>query len=78
MAVPASKVLEDALALTPEQRLDLAAELLASVDGEPPATWEAAWRAELDERMREVEMGTVRPVPWAEARARLRARLVGG
>jgi hypothetical protein len=45
MAAPARKVLEEALALTPEQRLDLAAELLASVDGKPPETWEAAWRA---------------------------------
>lgn len=78
MATPAKIVLEQALALTSEQRLDLAAELLASVDGEPPATWEAAWRAELDDRMREVDSGSVRPVPWAEARARLRARLAGG
>jgi putative addiction module component (TIGR02574 family) len=78
MATAASKVLEEAMALTPEQRLDLAAELLASVDGEPSETWEVAWRAELDDRMREVEMGTVQPVPWAEARARLRARLARG
>jgi len=78
MATPAKIVLEQALALTSEQRLDLAAELLASVNGEPPATFEAAWRAELDDRMREVETGAVRPVPWAEARARLRARLAGG
>lgn len=78
MATPAAKVLEQALALAPEQRLDLAAELLASVDGEPPETWEASWCAELDERMREVEMGKVRPVPWAEARVRLRARLASG
>src|SRR5437588_8722464 len=63
MATPARKVLEEALALTPEQRLDLAPELLASVDGEPPETWEAAWRAELDDRMREVETGAVRSVP---------------
>ncbi len=75
MATPASKVLQDALALTAEQRLDLAAELLASVDGEPPEAWEAAWRAELDDRMAEVETGAVKPVPWADARARLRARL---
>lgn len=77
MAAAARKVLEDALNLPPEQRLDIAAELLASVDGEPPETWEAEWRAELDDRMAEVEAGTVRPVPWAEARARLRARLPG-
>ena len=77
MAMPPSKVLEEALALTPEQRLDLAAELLASVDDEPPETWEAAWRAEFDDRIAEVEAGAVRPVPWDEARARLRARLGG-
>lgn len=32
------------------------------------------WRAELDDRMPEVEAGMARAVPWAEARARLRAR----
>jgi putative addiction module component (TIGR02574 family) len=78
MATRAKIVLEQALSLTSEQRLDLVAELLASVDGAPSATWEAGWRAELDDRMREVETGTVRPVPWTEARARLRARLVVG
>jgi putative addiction module component (TIGR02574 family) len=78
MATPASRLLEEALTLTAEERLDLAADLLASVDGEPAETWEAAWRGELDDRMREVETGTARPVPWVEARARLRARLSGG
>ncbi len=77
VAPPAKIVFEQALELTSEQRLDLAAELLTSVDGEPSTTWEAAWRAELDDRMCEVETGAVRPVPWAEARARLRARLTG-
>jgi putative addiction module component (TIGR02574 family) len=76
--MPARKILEEALALSPEQRLDLAAELLASVDGEPAETWEAAWRAALDDRLRQVEAGAVRPVPWAEARARRRARLASG
>jgi hypothetical protein len=56
MAVHASKVLEQARSLTPEQRLDLAAELLASVDGEPPETWEVR-RAELNEHMVEMETG---------------------
>jgi hypothetical protein len=61
MATRVSKVLEEALALTPEQRLDL-----------------AAWRTELDERIHEVETGVEQPVPWAQARARLRARLADG
>jgi putative addiction module component (TIGR02574 family) len=78
MVTSASKVLEQALALTPEQRLDVAAELLASVDGEPSETWEASWRAELDHRMAELKSGAVRPVLWTEARARLQARLARG
>lgn len=30
-----------------------------------------SWKAELDKRMREVETGAVRSVPWAEVKARL-------
>jgi hypothetical protein len=60
--VACTEGLEDALALSAEQRLDLAAELLASVDDATSDTWEAAWRAELDDCMREVESGAVRPV----------------
>lgn len=73
---PASaKVLADALELPIEERLDVAAELMASVDTEADPGWESAWVAECDRRMEEVRSGKVQPVAWSEARERIRARL---
>ena len=43
MTKAANEVLTEALALTPQERMDLAAELLASVDGPADPDWEPAW-----------------------------------
>lgn len=80
-------VLEQALELPERERADLAARLLRSIpepglddggDGEElsgPA-WEAAWTAELDRRVEEVESGTAELIDaedvFAEARAVVR------
>jgi putative addiction module component (TIGR02574 family) len=77
MPSASAKVLADALELPAEDRLDVAAELLASVDSEADPGWEAAWVAECDRRMAEVENGSVQPVSWPEARERIRSRLAG-
>ena len=34
-----------------------------------------AWREEIFRRLREIDRGAVRPIPWHETRRRLRARL---
>ena len=47
-------VLPTALALTTVERAELAAELLASLDGEPEADVEAAWAAEIERRAQRV------------------------
>jgi hypothetical protein len=39
-----AKILTEALALSAEERVELASELLASVDGPADADWEQAWR----------------------------------
>jgi hypothetical protein len=44
------KLLEDALKLALSERAELAAELLASLDGAPDADAEAAWAAEIERR----------------------------
>ncbi len=65
----------DALALSEQERLELASELIASVDGPADADWEAAWSAEIDRRVRAAEQrGTPAP-EWAEVRARILERL---
>src|SRR5208282_1812503 len=49
MTASARRLLEDVLALPEADRLELASEIIASVDGPSDSDWEAAWLAELDD-----------------------------
>lgn len=64
-------VLADALRLQPDARAELAAELLASLDGPPDADAEAAWDAEIDRRVAAIEAGGIELEPWSEVRRRI-------
>lgn len=77
MSGKARKVLEEALSLAPEERADVAASLLESLDEQEDADVEEAWAGEIERRIREVETGVVKMIPWSEARLRLRQRLDG-
>ena len=68
-----SELLEAAMRLPPEARAALAGSLLESLDEAVDEGAEAAWAAEIARRIQEVEDGTVRPVPWPEARRRILA-----
>lgn len=71
----ADALLSEALDLTVDERLKLASELIASVDGPPDPDWDTAWLAELDRRMDEARRGA-EPLPeWAEVRSRILERL---
>jgi len=78
MSGKAQKVLEEALTLPPAERADVAATLLDSLDEQEDEGVEEAWAQELERRIREVESGAVKMIPWSEARRRLRARLDAG
>ena len=67
-------LLKEALKLPPEARAALAASLLDSLDQEVDEDAEAAWHAEIDRRLRELDSGTVKPIPWSEARLRISGR----
>jgi putative addiction module component (TIGR02574 family) len=75
MSPDQKKLLQDALALPERERLQLASELIASVDGEPEDGWQEAWQAEVDRRLDAAEKrGTPAP-EWAEVRARVLSQL---
>lgn len=59
-------VLATALRLTVEERAQLAADLLASLDGEPDDDVEAAWAVEIERRVRRLEEEGSRGRPWQE------------
>jgi hypothetical protein len=68
MSKTGQKVLDEALQLDLPERAELAAELLASLDGEPDADVEAAWAAEIERRATRARSGEDAGRPWAEAR----------
>jgi len=76
MSTDPAKLRDEVMRLPADARARLAAELLVSLDGDDedvldPAEHEAAWTAEIDERMRQIDAGEVKLVPWSEARRRI-------
>lgn len=74
MARSAAEILKEALSLPPEARAALIGPLVDSLDSDVDEDAEEAWRDEIQRRLREIDSGAVKLVPWAEARARLVAR----
>jgi hypothetical protein len=68
---PAKKVLSEALTLDTRERAEIAAQLIASLDGEPDEDVEAAWAADVDGLIREVEAGRATLVPWGGVERRV-------
>ncbi len=75
MTAKAARVLQDALQLPPKTRADIAGTLLESLDAPADKGVEEAWAKEIERRIREVESGRVKLVPWSEVRRGLRKRL---
>jgi putative addiction module component (TIGR02574 family) len=78
MTSRAQALLREALNLPVEERADVAAELLASLDTAPPddpAEVEAAWAREIERRARRVMSGESTGEPWEDVRERVLRRL---
>ena len=71
-------LLHEALKLSHTERVDVAAELLASLDEEPADNLEEvekAWGAEIERRARRVLAGESAGVSWEQVRQRIEERL---
>lgn len=66
-------LLDEALALTPDERSALTRALMDNLVGEDEAAVGQAWAEEIRQRKAELRSGAVQAVPWAEVRARLSA-----
>jgi len=62
----------DALVLPPDQRVSLAYRLLVSVEPDPEPGADAAWDAEIANRIARFDAGESRTIPASEVFARLR------
>lgn len=78
MTSRAQDLLRQALELPIDERANVAAELLASLDAdheENQAEVEAAWAAEIERRARRVITGESQGILWEDVRARAEAAL---
>ena len=78
MSNRAQTLLREALTLPVDERAEVAAELLASLDDstvEEPAAVQAAWAKEIERRARRVLAGESAGEPWEDVRDRIARRL---
>lgn len=74
MASTVVSLFKKAADLDEGDRATLAGLLLESLDQPPDPGVEAAWAEEVERRVKELEEGKVKAVPWEEVKKRLLAR----
>ena len=73
MALTYEQIAAEAMRLSAEQRADLADKLWISVD--TPEAVAAAWDAEVERRIAQIDSGDVETIPFEDVMAELRAKL---
>ena len=73
MSLTYQQLADEAMKLTPEERVDLAEKLWISVD--TPQAIAEAWDVEIERRMAQFDAGEVQTYPAEEVIAKLRAKL---
>jgi putative addiction module component (TIGR02574 family) len=67
----AAQLLADAMRLPEDERGDVAAQLIESLDPMADSDVESAWGEEIRQRIAELKDGRVKPLSWEEARKRI-------
>ena len=72
------ELLQKALSLTEEERADIAASLLNSLDTTPDPNAEARWQEEISCRTSALDSGQAKTIPWPEVQSQVSAALQHG
>jgi putative addiction module component (TIGR02574 family) len=75
MTPEVSKLLEKALSLSLEEQEALADSLISNLGGKVDEGLQAAWEAEIRNRVSELESGKAKTVSWPEVRRRNLAKM---
>lgn len=75
MAGSIETLVAEAMQLPPDQRLTLAHRILSSVEPSPSSEIDAAWEAEIRERIARYDSGESKSIPAAEVFAEVDRRL---
>ena len=78
MTERSAELLQQALSLTEEERADLAASLLNSLDASPDPDAEALWQEEISRRAAALDSGSARAISWHEVQSLASAALQHG
>ena len=77
MSQTTEQVLDAALALAEDDRLELVEALIASLQPSDRPPFDESWREVIKRRSAELRSGKVTPVPWAEVKRQARERASG-
>ena len=75
MTLRALELLREALTLSDEERAELAASLIDSLDTNVDAGAESAWNREITRRIEDLDSGKANTVPWEEVQRHISAKL---
>jgi putative addiction module component (TIGR02574 family) len=75
MTTEVSKLLEKALSLSIDEPEALAESLISNLGEKIDKNVQAAWDKEIERRIKELDSGRAKTVPWAEVRERNLAKL---
>ena len=73
----AEQILQSALNLHPDDRVEIAESLILSLDEKWAAEIESAWAEEIKRRLESIDKGEVQLIPADEVMREMRARLNG-
>lgn len=76
MTKAAESLLQEAMKLDVTERAEIAAEILATLDGEPEEGVEAAWAAEIQRRIERIEAGTEKLIPLDDVKRRIEKEIL--
>ena len=68
MAPDAQEILDAALKLNDQEKAAIAASLIESLDPDYDEGSDEAWADEIAKRIRDLDSGQVKTIPWSEAR----------
>ena len=72
------ELLQQALSLTEEERADLAASILNTLDASPDPDAESLWQEEVSRRVSDLDSGKAKTTPWQEVQSQVSAALQHG
>jgi Putative addiction module component len=77
MTPAVAAVLAEALRLDERARAEVAAELLASLDGPADSDADVEWAAEIERRVASIESGAAVLEPWEDVKRRIERNVLG-